>query len=136
MDFIKREYSNLMELQHCENVVRLHTGQERLVDKHNLQIDLLFEYCPYDLKKLILNRRINFQLNEIKSFMRQILLGLREIHSKLVSSNNNQNFLQSLCSAVHHNGLTHISLSIFILFFFLVLVYRLCIVISKRKIFC
>lgn len=85
MDFIKREYENLMELQDCENVVHLYKGREQQLCKNELTIDLLFEYCPYDLKKLILNRRIAFRLDEIKSFMRQMLLGLREIHSKSVS---------------------------------------------------
>lgn len=87
MDFIKREYNNLKELQDCENVVRLYTGSEQILSRNQLTIDLLFEYCPYDLKKLILNRQINFRLDEIKSFMQQMLLGLREIHSKLVSLN-------------------------------------------------
>lgn len=90
MDFIKREYNNLMEMQECENVVRLYTGREQLLAKNELTIDLLFEYCPYDLKKLILNRQITFRLNEIKTFMRQMLLGLREIHSKSVSFNRNK----------------------------------------------
>lgn len=85
LDFIKREYENLMELQDCQNVVRLYKGREQQLRKNELIIDLLFEYCPYDLKKLILNRHITFRLDEIKSFMRQMLLGLREIHSKSVS---------------------------------------------------
>lgn len=85
MDFIKREYDNLMEMQYCENIVHLYTGRERLESKNDLTIDLLFEYCPYDLKKLISNRQINFRLNEIKTFLRQMLLGLRELHSKSVS---------------------------------------------------
>lgn len=85
MDFIKREYDNLMEMKDCEHVVHLFTGRERQVSLNDLNVDLLFEYCPYVLKKIILNRRINFRLDEIKSFLRQILLGLREIHNKKVS---------------------------------------------------
>lgn len=84
LDFIKREYNNLMELQDCTHVVHLYKGCERQVSKFDLNVDLLFEYCPYDLKKTIQNRRINFRLSEIKSFLRQMLLGLREIHGKSV----------------------------------------------------
>lgn len=85
MKFVKREYDNLMELQDCTNVVHLYQGCERQVSRNDLNVDLLFEYCPYSLKQVILDRQINFRLSEIKSFLRQILLGLQEIHSKSVS---------------------------------------------------
>lgn len=70
-----------MEMQDCENVVHLYAGREQII-LNELEIDFLFEYCPYVLKTIILNRRISFRLNEIKSFLRQMLLGLRAIHSK------------------------------------------------------
>lgn len=85
MAFHKREYENLHELQKCENIVKLLNGRENQISKDELRVDLLFEYCPHDLKKIISNPRITFQFNEIKAFLRQMLLGLDFMHSKLVS---------------------------------------------------
>lgn len=84
LNFIKREYDNLLEMQDCANIVRLMKGREYQVSKDELRIDLLFEYCPHDLQKLIANKNIIFQLSEIKAFLRQILNGLNGMHSKMV----------------------------------------------------
>lgn len=73
-----------MELQDCINVVGLLRGCEREVSRTDLEVDLLFDYCPYDLKKTIANRGVIFQLSEIKSVMRQMLIGLNHMHSKSV----------------------------------------------------
>lgn len=85
MAFHKREYTNLHELQKCDNIVTLLNGREKQISKDELRVDLLFEYCPYDLQKIISNPRITFQFNEIKAFLRQMLIGLDFMHSKSVS---------------------------------------------------
>ena len=85
--FHKREYDNLLELQKCDNIVTLLSGREEQITADDLQVDLLFEYCPYDLKKIISNSRIHFTFSEIKGFLRQMLLGLDYMHSKSVGFN-------------------------------------------------
>lgn len=84
MDFTKREYDNLMEMHACNYIVQLLKGREKQIAINDLQIDLLFEYCPYDLKKIISKPNITFKLEEIKTFLRQILTGLAFMHKKLV----------------------------------------------------
>lgn len=84
--FIKREYDHLSELQDSINVVRLLKGRERELSQNDLQVDLLFEYCPYDLRKIISNTGINFHLGEIKTLLRQMLNGLDHMHTKSVRS--------------------------------------------------
>lgn len=81
---MKREYDHLCEMQQFEHIIRLLKGREYQISKDDLQIDLLFEYCPYDLKKLIKHTRITFHLNDIKTFLRQMLLGLDYMHRKMV----------------------------------------------------
>lgn len=85
MAFIKREHDNLLEMQNCPNIIHLMKGRERQISKNDLEVDLLFEYCPYDLKKIILNKSIIFQFGEIKAFLRQMLVGLDYMHSRSVS---------------------------------------------------
>ncbi|XP_055315802.1 cyclin-dependent kinase 9-like [Sitodiplosis mosellana] len=82
--FHKREYDNLHELQKCDNIVTLLSGREDQITEDDLQVDLLFEYCPYDLRKIISNTRIIFTFSEIKAFLRQMLLGLDYMHSKSI----------------------------------------------------
>lgn len=91
--FIKREYDHLSELQDCINVVQLLKGRDRNVTPNDLAVDLLFEYCPHDLRKIISNKNVQFQLAEIKSFMRQMLIGLDHMHSKSVRCNSFATFI-------------------------------------------
>lgn len=84
LEFVKREYDNLMEMRECPYIVQLLKGCEQQVAKHDLQVDLLFELCPYNLKKIIETPTIMFRLNEIKAFLRQMLIGLEHMHSKSV----------------------------------------------------
>lgn len=84
MEFTKREFDNLHELEDCKYIVRLFNGREEKLSENELQVDLLFEYCPHDLRKVIADRRIAFQLKEIKCFLRQMLLGLDYMHNKSV----------------------------------------------------
>ncbi|XP_031636299.1 cyclin-dependent kinase 9-like [Contarinia nasturtii] len=84
MAFVKREYDHLREMQECNNIVKLLKGREDQISEKEIQLDLLFEYCPYDLQKIILNTRIHFQFSEIKAFLRQMFLGLEYMHSKML----------------------------------------------------
>lgn len=73
-----------MEMNECKYIVRLLKGREKQIARNDLQVDLLFEYCPYDLKKIVQKPNIPFKLEEIKTFLRQILIGLDYMHKKLV----------------------------------------------------
>lgn len=84
LEFTKREYDNLMEVHACQYIVRLLKGREKEIGRNDLRVDLLFEYCPYDLRKIISKPSISFKLEEIKTFLRQILTGLAFMHKKLV----------------------------------------------------
>lgn len=83
---MRREYDNLKEMRDCSYIVQLLKGREKRIGRNDLQLDLMFEYCPYDLKKIIQKTSIRFKFEEIKSFLRQILVGLAYMHKHLVGS--------------------------------------------------
>lgn len=71
-------------MKDCINIVQLRDKYEKRIALNELQIDLLFEYCPFDLLKVIHNKRISFKLPEIKCIMQQLLNGLNCMHDKMV----------------------------------------------------
>lgn len=85
MQFYEREKANLLKLRHVKNIMQILDEKKVRVALHEIRIDLIFEYCPLDLLKIIKNRQILFQLAEVKTFMREILLGVRAMHTNKVS---------------------------------------------------
>lgn len=85
LEFMRREYDNLLELRDCPYIVQILKSKERQVSKNDLQVDFLLEYCPHNLKRIIENTTISFQLSEIKMLLRQMLFGLQYMHDKSVS---------------------------------------------------
>ena len=73
-----REIVILRELRH-ENIVRLHDVMFQVP-----RLTLVFEYCQWDLKKYQVSLQRPFTTQEIRDFLRQILLGLSFIHSRSV----------------------------------------------------
>lgn len=84
MSFIAREPNNLMQTRDCANIVRMMEHYDHRVDNNIIRMDLVFEYCPFDLRKVIKNIKITFQLDEVKCFLRQILNGLHYMHERRV----------------------------------------------------
>lgn len=82
--FLDREQEHLTEMEGCINIVQLLNTYEKQIALNELQIDLIFEYCQFDLLKVIHNKRISFRLPEIKCIMQQILNGLNCMHDKMV----------------------------------------------------
>lgn len=85
VEFMRREYDHLIEMDGCPYIVQMLKGCEREISKTELQLDLLFEYCRFNLQKIVEDTRITFTLSDVKTFMRQMLYGLEHIHSKSVS---------------------------------------------------
>ena len=80
VQLIFREVNTLKILNHV-NVVRLIDVCQSQSDSEEYKYNLVLEFCQYDLFDLLHNRDINFPLGAIKSAMRQILGGLRAMHS-------------------------------------------------------
>lgn len=68
----------------CPNVVRLVDWFEFRFNQNAIHMDLIFEYCTFDLRKVISNSKVRFQIDEVKCFLRQILNGLLFMHGKKV----------------------------------------------------
>lgn len=84
---ILREVDNLKLAKDSENVMQLLEVYKGHHSPSAFQIDLVFEYCPYDLQKVIQNKSITFNLPDIKCIMSQLFSGLEHIHKKNVSQN-------------------------------------------------
>lgn len=79
-----REISLLKELNHS-NIINL----KDVIHGDGKKIVLVFEYCEWDLKKIIDNNKaikgdVGLDLEEIRSFMKQILLGVQKCHKHRV----------------------------------------------------
>lgn len=85
MQFYEREKANLLKLRNIKNIMQILDEKKVRVAMHEIRIDLIFEYCPLDLLKIIKNLQIRFQLAEVKTFMREILLGVHAMHKNQVS---------------------------------------------------
>lgn len=78
-----RERDNLMELGDCSTIVRLLDAYDVNIDGKIIKMDLMFEYCEYDLGK-VLKSDASFRIDEVKCFLRQVLNGLFYMHGKMV----------------------------------------------------
>lgn len=85
MDFLEREATNLRNAKDCKHIMQILDETKNRVAKSEMNIDLVLEYCPHSLHKIISDTRISFNIAEIKTFVRQILLGLEYIHDLNVS---------------------------------------------------
>lgn len=73
-----REIKCLQEFNH-ENIVRL-----RDVFIHKLNINLVFDFLPVDLEKLIKDRRCEIRTQDIKTMMKMMLQGVQYLHNHWV----------------------------------------------------
>lgn len=78
-----RERDHLRELVDCSTIVRLIDAYDVDVDGKLIKMDLIFEYCEYDLAK-VLKSYASIRIDEVKCFLRQILTGLYYMHENLV----------------------------------------------------
>lgn len=78
-----RERDNLLELVNCSTIIRLLDAYDVNIDGKIIKMDLMFEYCEYDLGK-VLKSFTTIRIDEVKCFMRQILHGLFYMHEKMV----------------------------------------------------
>lgn len=75
----------LRHLKH-ENVISL-LDVMRFNDKTDqaaYDLDLIFEYCRFELTKIIANRKIELRLADIKNLLCQLFTGLDYIHQQCV----------------------------------------------------
>lgn len=68
----------------CKNVVQLLDVRKLRTSLQQLQLSLVFEYCPFELQRLIANKRIKFTLPDIKALLFQLFEGLTFIHQRKV----------------------------------------------------
>lgn len=78
----------------CKNIVQILESFENKVALNAIRIDLVFEFCPFDLFKVIRNMRINFQIAEVKAILKGILCGLYAMHQKMVDLSRTTSFKQ------------------------------------------
>lgn len=83
---VNREIDALRLLKQCKNVVQLldvRTLRTSLQQQQH-QLNLVFEFCPFEMQRIISNRRIQFTLPDIKALLFQLFEGLTFIHHKKV----------------------------------------------------
>lgn len=80
-----REIQILRGLHHPNVISLLNVEKYRSKGNKYFEIDLVFEYCDFDLSKLIKNRRVKFTMAQIKGIMVQLLTGIEYIHRDNVS---------------------------------------------------
>eukprot|EP01060_Flectonema_neradi_P016782 TRINITY_DN2341_c0_g3_i1.p1 TRINITY_DN2341_c0_g3~~TRINITY_DN2341_c0_g3_i1.p1 ORF type:complete len:309 (+),score=50.17 TRINITY_DN2341_c0_g3_i1:87-1013(+) len=73
-----REVSLLKELKH-PNIVKLHT-----VDLNEKKLTLVFEYLDMDLKHYLDTNKGHVTLDQVRSFMKQLLLSIQYCHHRNV----------------------------------------------------
>eukprot|EP01061_Rhynchopus_euleeides_P047930 TRINITY_DN992_c0_g1_i1.p1 TRINITY_DN992_c0_g1~~TRINITY_DN992_c0_g1_i1.p1 ORF type:complete len:313 (+),score=131.37 TRINITY_DN992_c0_g1_i1:256-1194(+) len=73
-----REVSLLKELKH-PNIVKLHT-----VDLNEKKLTLVFEYLDMDLRNYLDNNKGHVTLDQVRSFMKQLLLSIQYCHHRNV----------------------------------------------------
>ncbi|KAJ9462938.1 Cell division protein kinase 2-like protein CRK1 [Diplonema papillatum] len=73
-----REVSLLKELKH-PNIVKLHT-----VDLNEKKLTLVFEYLDMDLKNYLDNNKGHVTLDQVRNFMRQLLMSIHYCHHRNV----------------------------------------------------
>lgn len=98
MQVIEREEANLRKMRDCKNIVQLLKSYRERVALNELRIDLLFEFCPIDLQKIIWNKKIIFRLAEVKTFLHEILCGIRAMHEQKVERTTYLGF--SVCNKI------------------------------------
>lgn len=83
---VSREMDNLRLLKQCKNVVQLLDVRNLRVPlrQQQHQLNLVFEFCPFELQRIISNKRIEFTLPDIKALLFQLFEGLTFIHHKKV----------------------------------------------------
>jgi cyclin-dependent kinase len=73
-----REIALQKQLSH-QNIIRLHD-----VLFQAPKLTLVFEYCTYDLKKYMDEKKSNLSAEDIQTFLQQLLLGLEYMHERSV----------------------------------------------------
>lgn len=89
---VSREIEMLRLLMQCENIVQLLDVRKLRTSMQQLQLSLVFEYCPFELQRLIVNKKIKFPLADIKALLNQLFVGLTYIHNKKVCTQNDQQY--------------------------------------------
>lgn len=70
-----------------ENIVLLIEVINQKVRVSEYEMDLVFEYCRFELGKVISNHHVKFEFADVKNLMTQLLTGLEFIHSRNVCNN-------------------------------------------------
>lgn len=81
---VAREVKMLRSLGH-ENIINLldYTSNRGSI---NTELELVFDYCEYDLLRLVKNNKVIFKLADVKNLLYQLFTGLDFIHENNVSA--------------------------------------------------
>lgn len=82
-EYVSREYEVLDRLRGCQNVVQLLNIYYSKNEEGKVVQNLVFEFCSQNLEEVIQNAKEHRKLipmNDIKDFMRQILMGMEFTH--------------------------------------------------------
>ena len=77
-----REINILQQVKHDNivNLLEICNEKPKFTSKFTSNFYLVFEFCDYDLAKVLSNPNIKFSLGEIKNVIRQLLNGLYYLH--------------------------------------------------------
>lgn len=84
MQFIEREQTILMGFRGETHILQIFDAHKQRISQSAMRIDLVLEFCSFDLQKIISNGHVRFQLAEVKTILREILIGLNAMHEKKV----------------------------------------------------
>lgn len=80
---VTREVQMLRSLGH-ENIINLLDYKSNR-GPINTELELVFDYCEYDLLRLVKNKKVIFELADVKNLLYQLFTGLDFIHENNVS---------------------------------------------------
>ena len=84
-EYVSREFEVLDKLRDCENVVQLLNIYYSKNEEGKVVQNLVFEFCAHNLEEVIQTAKEKntiIPMENIKDYMRQILKGMKYVHSK------------------------------------------------------
>jgi glycogen synthase kinase 3 beta len=83
-DYVSREFEVLDRLRDCRNVIRMLDIYYSKNEEGKTAQNLVFEFCDTNLEEIIQSHKQKekyIPLSEIRTYMRQILEGMKYVHA-------------------------------------------------------
>lgn len=79
-----REAIHRLKHRNVINLIEVWSTIASAKNIYDAKLYLIFDYCEYDLARLLQNNKVNFGASEIKNILLQLFTGLHFLHSKQV----------------------------------------------------